>query len=58
MSGVFRGPSATLVPTIHGFARTAKFSHALSKSLRLYPVYVHNLRNCSLVLFGNDAFRK
>ena len=41
------------VPIFHGFVRAA----CTYDSLRLFPIYLHNLRDCSSVPSGNDALR-
>ena len=47
---VFRGP---LVQTFQCFVRAAAFSHALPMVWRLLLIFLHNLRNSSLVIFEN-----
>ena len=46
-----------VVPTFHGFVRTALFLHALTTVGVLSSIYLHNLRNSYFVPSGNDALR-
>ena len=41
----------------HGEVRAAVFLHALTIVCVFHPIYLHNLRNYSMVFSGNDALR-
>ena len=55
--GVFPQPFFDFVPNFHGFVREAFFLACTYDCLRLYYTPLYNLRNSSVVLFGNDASR-
>ena len=54
---VFLRYTCCYVPTYHGVVRAEAFLHACTIVCVFVTVCLHNLRNYSLVLFGNDALR-